>query len=76
MRPRGAPLLWDPGTANPKQREFFRSRALYTAYGGAKGGGSALTPKAWELLERYRAFEWETRQAAQRAFAAHFNDFP
>ena len=44
--------------------------------GGAKGGGSALTPKAWELLERYRAFEWETRRAAQRAFAAHFNDFP
>lgn len=31
--------VWDPGTANEKQKEFFRSRALYTAYGGAKGGG-------------------------------------
>lgn len=43
--------------------------------GGAKGGGSTLTPKAWELLARYRAFEWETRQAAQQAFAAHFDGF-
>lgn len=43
--------------------------------GGTRGGGSTLTPKAWDLLERYRAFEWETRQAAQRAFTAHFADF-
>lgn len=32
-------LSWDPGTANPKQRLFYYSRALYTCYGGAKGGG-------------------------------------
>jgi len=30
---------WDPGTANPKQRLFYESRTLYTAYGGARGGG-------------------------------------
>ena len=30
---------WDPGEANPKQRKFYESRTLYTAYGGAKGGG-------------------------------------
>ena len=35
---------WDPGEANPKQLEFFNSRALYTAYGGAKGGG-----KTWAV---------------------------
>ena len=35
---------WDPGVANPKQIEFFKSRALYTAYGGAKGGG-----KTWAV---------------------------
>ena len=29
----------DLGRPNPKQELFYRSRALYTAYGGAKGGG-------------------------------------
>ena len=29
----------DLGMPNPKQALFYRSRALYTAYGGAKGGG-------------------------------------
>ncbi|MDR0861675.1 MAG: phage terminase large subunit [Oscillospiraceae bacterium] len=29
----------DLGDANPKQSLFYRSRTLYTAYGGAKGGG-------------------------------------
>ncbi len=37
-------LEWNPGTANPKQLAFFQSRALYTAYGGAKGGG-----KTWAV---------------------------
>ena len=37
-------VIWDPGRANPKQRRFFASRALYTAYGGAKGGG-----KTWAV---------------------------
>lgn len=32
-------LCWDPGEANPKQKLFYQSRCLYTAYGGAKGGG-------------------------------------
>ena len=34
----------DFGTANPKQAEFFASRTLYTAYGGARGGG-----KSWAV---------------------------
>lgn len=29
----------DFGEANPKQAEFYASRTLYTAYGGARGGG-------------------------------------
>lgn len=37
-------IVWDPGQANPKQRAFFASRTLYTAYGGAKGGG-----KTWAV---------------------------
>ena len=37
-------IEWDPGVANPKQKLFFKSRALYTAYGGAKGGG-----KTWAV---------------------------
>lgn len=32
-------VVWDPGEANPKQLLFYQSRTLYTAYGGAKGGG-------------------------------------
>lgn len=29
----------DLGSLNPKQSEFFESKALFTAYGGARGGG-------------------------------------
>ena len=32
-------ITWDAGEANPKQKLFYESRALFTAYGGAKGGG-------------------------------------
>jgi len=34
----------DFGTANAKQKLFFESRTLYTAYGGARGGG-----KSWAV---------------------------
>ena len=38
----------DLGTPNPKQELFYMSRTLYTAYGGAKGGGKthAIRTKA------------------------------
>lgn len=32
-------ITWDAGEANEKQKLFYASRTLYTAYGGAKGGG-------------------------------------
>ncbi len=35
------------GKPNPKQKEFFASRAKYTAYGGARGGG-----KSWALRRK------------------------
>ncbi len=35
------------GRPNPKQKEFFSSRAKYTAYGGARGGG-----KSWALRRK------------------------
>lgn len=34
----------DFGEVNPKQAEFFKSKALYTGYGGARGGG-----KSWAV---------------------------
>ncbi len=43
------------GKPNPRQSEFFASRALYTAYGGARGGGKswALRRKLVALCLRY-----------------------
>ncbi len=35
------------GIPTPRQREFFASRARYTAYGGARGGG-----KSWALRRK------------------------
>lgn len=43
--------------------------------GGTGGGGSLLTPRAWDLLRRYHALQWETEQAARQAFARWFGDF-
>lgn len=42
-------------TPNPRQREFFLSEALHTAYGGARGGGKsfAMRRKLVMLAMRY-----------------------
>lgn len=45
--------FWDPGEANPKQKLFFASRKLYTAYGGAKGGGKTWAVRTKALLGAY-----------------------
>lgn len=37
----GKSFTVDLGTLYPKQREFFESTTLYTAYGGARGGGKS-----------------------------------
>ena len=36
------------GCPNPRQIEFFRSRARHTAYGGARGGG-----KSWAMRRKF-----------------------
>jgi phage terminase large subunit len=48
-------VVLDLGIANAKQLLFYRSRALYTAYGGAKGGGKthAVRVKAVAGAARY-----------------------
>lgn len=40
-------LLRIPGTPNERQKLFFASKAVYTAYGGARGGG-----KSWALRRK------------------------
>ena len=45
--------VWDPGEANPKQKLFFESRKLFTAYGGAKGGGKTWAVRTKALLGAY-----------------------
>ena len=34
-------FVWDPGTVSDKQMQFLHSTTLFTAYGGAKGGGKS-----------------------------------
>ena len=51
----GRRVIKIPGKPNKKQTEFFASRAKYTAYGGARGGGKswALRRKLVALCLRY-----------------------
>lgn len=41
-------LNYDSQEPNPKQDEFFTSRAKHTAYGGARGGG-----KSWAMRRKF-----------------------
>jgi molybdate transport system regulatory protein len=47
---------------------------LDTATGGRQGGGATLTPDAEKLLARFRAFEKESREAVEAAFARYFSE--
>lgn len=49
-------LVINFGTPNPKQVAFLQSKTLYTAYGGARGGG-----KSWAVRVKAvgGALEWE-----------------
>jgi len=56
------------GVPNPKQAEFFASRAKFTAYGGARGGG-----KSWALRRKLVAiclrYEGATCLLVRRSYA-------
>ena len=45
-----ADVTFNPGVANPKQIEFYNSEALYTCYGGAKGGGKTHAVRIKAIL--------------------------
>jgi phage terminase large subunit len=47
MKEREEQILRIRGTPNERQKRFFASRARYTAYGGARGGG-----KSWALRRK------------------------
>lgn len=53
---------------NPKQVEFFRARARFVAYGGARGGGKswAIRQKARLLALRYGAEEGKSGAREER----------
>jgi molybdate transport system regulatory protein len=45
---------------------------LDTATGGRQGGGATLTPEAESLIARFRAFEKESRETVEAAYARYF----
>ncbi len=47
-------------------------RLLEKQVGGPSGGGSQVTPRAKELLERYERFETDALKAIDKAYQKHF----
>jgi len=47
-------------------------RLLATRVGGETGGGAQLTPKARNLVKRYKEFKQEAGEAIEAAFKRHF----
>src|SRR3984893_16950635 len=43
----------------------FRAAVVATQPGGVRGGGAALTPFGWELIENYRAMQGGAKAAAK-----------
>jgi len=50
----------------------LRFSLLDKKIGGLSGGGSQVTPKGKELMERYEQFEKEARKAIKKAYQKHF----
>lgn len=48
----------------------FDGPVVLTRTGGARGGGSRLTPLGVQLLQGYRRFEARLQRSARRSFAA------
>jgi molybdate transport system regulatory protein len=43
--------------------------------GGLSGGGSQVTPRAKDLIERYERFEMEAMRAVEKAYRKHFGSW-
>ena len=54
-------FTWDPGHANEKQLLFYQSRTMYTAYGGARGGGKTHAVRIKRSEERRVGKECRSR---------------
>lgn len=48
---------------------------LDRSVGGSLGGGSQLTPRAQDLVERYRRLGHDADRALEEVFARHFADW-
>lgn len=48
---------------------------LDRSVGGSLGGGSQLTPRAKDLVERYRALRTDADSALEEVFQRHFGDW-
>ena len=48
---------------------------LNRSIGGSQGGGSHLTPRAEDLMERYRALIADSDEALEAVFQKHFSDW-
>ena len=55
IKPTTSEVGIDFGAANPKQAQFYASKALYTAFGGARGGGKSHAVRVKSLAG---AVEW------------------
>ena len=44
--------------------------------GGQSGGGSQVTPRAKDLIERYERFETDAIKAVEKAYQKHFGSRP
>lgn len=50
-------------------------KLIESQVGGEEGGGSAITPKAKELMDRYKLFEREAKKDLTILFDKFFRDF-
>ena len=48
---------------------------LDRSVGGSLGGGSQLTPRAQDLVQRYRALSVDVDSALEEVFQRHFSDW-
>jgi molybdate transport system regulatory protein len=63
---------WKLIQAMEKRLGFF---LLDKKVGGVSGGGSQVTPRAKDLIERYEGFEMDAMRAVEKAYQRHFGSW-